>query len=558
MGPRKPLDEDYIDIDDTYDEHQDDTNTGGYAWEEEYKRSWDVLQEDAEGNLSSVVSQLQQQRKRRRLLKDTDVIQRGIIRHVFIIIDLSEAMNEKDLRPSRIELTLTYAQQFVVEFFDQNPISQLGIIITRDGIAEKLTELSGNPTDHIKALKSKKNTETSGEPSLQNALQLARASMLGVPSHGSKEVLLIFGSLTTCDPSDIHDTIDLLRKELVRVNVVGLAAEVQICRALSKKTKGTYGVVLNEAHFKDLLFEVVPPPAVMQNKNTSNLIKMGFPKRLVEDNATFCVCHSKLTMGGYICPRCKSKVCELPSDCDICGLTLVSSPHLARSYHHLFPVDNFDEVKNNTSGYATHCFSCLSQLDKSEVVGGNRFSCPKCKQEFCAECDIFVHELKHLTICGWTTLSDHSLHLAPNQLLELKSIKLIGSANRTNHVSIDAYTLAKFILQSPQLNHLVFGCQTHVHADTFLSELEKQPSRSHHLKSFTLATKKTWNKDHLVRFVDIYPMIERIQLVPSAAKGFNDTYSFDCWIAQQVNQIMTDQPFLVSNENLIIYNNTVQ
>jgi transcription initiation factor TFIIH subunit 2 len=66
MGPRKPLDEDYIDIDDTYDEHQDDTNTGGYAWEEEYKRSWDVLQEDAEGNLSSVVSQLQQQRKRRR------------------------------------------------------------------------------------------------------------------------------------------------------------------------------------------------------------------------------------------------------------------------------------------------------------------------------------------------------------------------------------------------------------------------------------------------------------------------------------------------------------
>lgn len=173
-----------------------------------------------------------------RLLKDTAIIQRGIIRHLFLIIDLSEAMNEKDLRPSRVELSLTYAQQFVIEFFDQNPISQLGIIITRDGIAEKLTELSGNPTDHIKVLKSKKNTETSGEPSLQNALQLARASMLGVPSHGSKEVLLIFGSLTTCDPSDIHETIDLLKKEMVRVSIVGLAAEVQICRLLSDSTKG--------------------------------------------------------------------------------------------------------------------------------------------------------------------------------------------------------------------------------------------------------------------------------------------------------------------------------
>lgn len=78
MGTRKPLDEDYIDIDDTYDEQQDEAATGGYSWEEEYKRSWDVLQEDAEGNLSSVVSQLQQQRKRRRffftLLKEKNKI----------------------------------------------------------------------------------------------------------------------------------------------------------------------------------------------------------------------------------------------------------------------------------------------------------------------------------------------------------------------------------------------------------------------------------------------------------------------------------------------------
>ncbi|RCH89525.1 hypothetical protein CU098_008603 [Rhizopus stolonifer] len=393
MGPRKPADDEYIDVDDTYDGNQDDdAGNGGYAWEEEYKRSWDILQEDAEGRLSSVVSQLQQQRKRRRLLKDTAIIQRGIIRHLFLVIDLSEAMNEKDLRPSRVELTLTYAQQFVIEFFDQNPISQLGIIVTRDGIAEKLTELSGNPTDHIRAIKSKKNTETSGEPSLQNALQLARASMLGVPSHGSKEVLLLFGSLTTCDPADIHETVDLLKKEMIRVNIVGLAAEVQICRLMAESTKGTYGVVLNEAHYKDLLFEVVPPPAVLPNKNTSNLVMMGFPKRLMEEHATFCVCHSKLTLGGYVCPRCKSKICELPSDCDICGLTLVSSPHLARSYHHLFPVHNFDEIKNNNHG--THCFSCLTQFDKQETSGG-KFSCPKCAQEFCSECDIFVHEVLH-------------------------------------------------------------------------------------------------------------------------------------------------------------------
>ncbi|KAI8388121.1 Ssl1-like-domain-containing protein [Radiomyces spectabilis] len=396
---RRPLDEEYINIDDSYDgQHDEETGKGGYSWEEEYKRSWDVLQEDAEGRLSSVVAQLQQQRKRRRLLKDTAIIQRGIIRHLFLVIDLSDAMNEKDLRPSRLELTLTYAQQFVIEFFDQNPISQLGIIVTRDGIAEKLTELSGNPSDHIRALKAKKNNETSGEPSLQNALQLARSSMVGVPSHGSKEILLIFGALTTCDPTDIYDTIDLLQKEMIRVNIVGLAAEVQICRVLSQKTKGSYGVILNEAHYKDLLFECVPPPAVTPNKNSSNLVMMGFPRKQTEDHATFCVCHSKLTTGGYICPRCRSKVCELPSDCDVCGLTLVSSPHLARSYHHLFPVDNFDEIRGG-SGHASHCFSCLTPFEITDVASGQQqtqqFSCPKCKHEFCMDCDIFIHEVLH-------------------------------------------------------------------------------------------------------------------------------------------------------------------
>lgn len=185
-----------------------------------------------------------------RLLRDTATIQRGIIRHLFLVIDLSETMNEKDLRPSRLDLTLSYAEQFVLEYFDQNPISQLGIILTRDGVAEKLTELSGNPMEHVRALKNKKNQETSGEPSLQNALEVARASLTHIPSHGSREVVIIFGALTTCDPGNIYETIENLKKENVRVSVVGLAAEVQICKVLCRETKGMcagYGIFIRWA-----------------------------------------------------------------------------------------------------------------------------------------------------------------------------------------------------------------------------------------------------------------------------------------------------------------------
>lgn len=43
--------------------------------------------------------------------------------------------------------------------------------------------------------------------------------------------------------------------------------------------------------------------------------------------------------------RCKALVVDIPSTCHICKLTLVSSPHLARSYHHLFPVNPFEEIQ---------------------------------------------------------------------------------------------------------------------------------------------------------------------------------------------------------------------
>ena len=47
---------------------------------------------------------------------------------------------------------------------------------------------------------------------------------------------------------------------------------------------------------------------------------------------------------GYVCPRCKSRCSDLPSDCAVCGLRLILAPHLARTFHHLFPVRPFEEL----------------------------------------------------------------------------------------------------------------------------------------------------------------------------------------------------------------------
>lgn len=47
---------------------------------------------------------------------------------------------------------LKLLEDFIEEFFYQNPISQLGVIITRNKRAEKISDLAGNSKKHIKVI----------------------------------------------------------------------------------------------------------------------------------------------------------------------------------------------------------------------------------------------------------------------------------------------------------------------------------------------------------------------------------------------------------------------
>ena len=64
---------------------------------------------------------------------------------VQIIVDLSRAAAIGDMRPNRLAVMAGVLQSFIRKFFDENPLSHLGLIIMRNGIAERLTELAGSP-----------------------------------------------------------------------------------------------------------------------------------------------------------------------------------------------------------------------------------------------------------------------------------------------------------------------------------------------------------------------------------------------------------------------------
>lgn len=152
-------------------------NRSRAAWEEG-KFTWEVP-EDEEGNVS--LTALLEAEKRRRLLRDTTPLQRGIIRHLVLVLDMSFAMLEKDMLPNRFRLTLNYAVEFVREYFEQNPISQMGIVMMRQGIATRVAELTGNPAVLVDKLRElEKDKEPDGDPSLQNALEMCRGELLYV------------------------------------------------------------------------------------------------------------------------------------------------------------------------------------------------------------------------------------------------------------------------------------------------------------------------------------------------------------------------------------------
>jgi transcription initiation factor TFIIH subunit 2 len=441
----------------------------GYAWEDEYQRSWDIVKdsEDGERSLETVIQTMIERRKKKILKNPSLPFQRGIIRTLIVIIDGSLMMLEKDLRPTRFGMTLSLLQEFVVEFFDQNPISQLGILMMRNGVANLISEVSGLPQyhiDRIRQVKSRQHNkyEPKGDPSLQNSLEMARSLLkynFGSNKNdtkNSKEVLIIFGALFTSDPGDIHKTIDLLAKDEIKVKVIGLSAQVAICQELVNKTnhqpKGSnskeYGVIMNEAHFKELLMDCVVPLPIKEsekapevNRNGVPLIKMGFPSKFhpylsnslnnsnftiefpilnashptegsnaskqavtVQNNTSSTTSTALSTAVGYQCPQCKNKVCNLPTICPVCGLMLILSTHLARSYHHLIPLAPFTEVPVSTSYTSSHCNGCLlifpkgiksDSQSKLDLMTSSRYRCMKCKQDYCIDCDLFIHETLH-------------------------------------------------------------------------------------------------------------------------------------------------------------------
>ena len=71
---------------------------------------------------------------------------------------------------------------------------------------------------------------------MRAGLELALQVLEVQASYGTREVLMIYGSLSTSDRGDIFKTAEKIKSAGVKVSTVGLMAELYVARALAEQT----------------------------------------------------------------------------------------------------------------------------------------------------------------------------------------------------------------------------------------------------------------------------------------------------------------------------------
>ncbi len=117
------------------------------------------------------------------------VLRRGLARALVVAIDWGVSMTQTEPAPLRSAFLLEQMTAFVNAFFSANPLSQLSLVCTGAGTAERLSPLVSAKSAHLAALAQLAGKECDGEISLQHCVELGvatrfRACFAGIASGG--------------------------------------------------------------------------------------------------------------------------------------------------------------------------------------------------------------------------------------------------------------------------------------------------------------------------------------------------------------------------------------
>ncbi|CAL4077373.1 unnamed protein product, partial [Meganyctiphanes norvegica] len=291
-----------------------------------HKRILEDAKKKMEGRIRKDV-QLFKKKKKKELDKGENVV--GQIRSLFLITpDLSNVKNTN--RKSYIMIICMLCIIGTFYFYEHCSNHFLGICTPKNNSGQIKSNLDKCPQGHILQERKTPLMEVRNENN-----NFTEKSWISICKKIDRVDFLIFASFFESD-------FGILRENEAKIKIYtrGFLANFDIFKIiiLDPKRKGTKPH--NSLYVAELIREhLEPPPASIKMEHT--LIKVGFPHQSsAEARSSLCMCHLDnkplLNTRGYYCPHCSAKYCDLPAECRVCGLMLVTAPHLARSYRHKF------------------------------------------------------------------------------------------------------------------------------------------------------------------------------------------------------------------------------
>lgn len=115
-----------------------------FSWEASYSKIWAVILDDETDSIQNSISKFNsiQHKRLAQNIQHLPGLKRGLIRNFLVIIEASSLSNDTDLYPNRLKWIFNRILKFSRIFLEQNPLCQIGVIITKDGIAEKISDFT--------------------------------------------------------------------------------------------------------------------------------------------------------------------------------------------------------------------------------------------------------------------------------------------------------------------------------------------------------------------------------------------------------------------------------
>ncbi|CAD8087993.1 unnamed protein product [Paramecium primaurelia] len=303
-----------------------------------------------------------------------------LMRNLLIIIDTTKSSKISDFKPSRLAVALQFLPAFIEQFLECNPLSQIGIAVAEEYKCKTILDFTSscvNIKQYLSTIHSINEAGFSMAACLQTALHVFSTTQL----HAQSSILFVTTSTYSDDKLDLNEWSEKCESAAIQINVISFAGAIHQLIKITQATDGQYLCPINEYQFSQEIQKFISPQESKNHKMITQLVKIGFPQKLIVSQPTLCQCHLEIVYNFYKCPVCYSKVCSPPLLCPICSTWIVLPHQILRS-------DGFNtlavfEIIND--GLDHICYGCL------ESTTDIHSTCERCKNFFCLDCDILIH-----------------------------------------------------------------------------------------------------------------------------------------------------------------------